>query len=219
MSESSSDVNQGSRSNNGPIIIFFIVVCVLYIMATTPKGTSPKPATVKPQAQAAQSGSYTVTGPPSISAPFINTILCTWHSPTCGKGQTLYNLGIKYGIDPAYALAFFMNESTFGTAGMARITLGLGNERCIDDRPCVNGQGDPCQAGQSCYAQFESWEDGFEHWYMLIKNLYIGQWGLTTVPQIIHRYAPNADNNNEAHYAYVVEHAVDLWRAGKVALQ
>jgi len=161
---------------------------------------------------------YSVLGSPSISAGMINQVLDHYQSPAAGQGQALYDLGVKYGVDPAFALAFFMNESTFGTQGMATSTLALGNERCLSDRPCVNTQGLPCQAGQSCYAQFYSWADGFEHWYMLITgSLYKGA-GLTTVATIIPRYAPGSDNNDEAHYIAVVEHAVDTWRAGKVVV-
>src|SRR5260370_25966502 len=154
---------------------------------------------------------YSVLGPPSISADFINQVLEHYHSPAEGYGQALYDLGIKYGVDPAFALAFFLNESAFGTRGEATVTLALGNERCIPDRPCV----DQDRGG---YAQFYSWEDGFEHWYMLITGpLYEGS-GLVTVAQIIPRYAPNSDNTNEEHYVWVVEHAVDTWRAGKVVV-
>jgi hypothetical protein len=154
---------------------------------------------------------YSVLGPPSISADFINQVLEHYHSPAEGYGQALYDLGIKYGIDPAFALAFFLNESTFGTRGEATVTLALGNERCIPDRPCI----DQDRGG---YAQFYSWEDGFEHWYMLITGpLYEGS-GLVTVAQIVPRYAPNSDNNDEEHYIWVVEHAVDTWRAGKVVV-
>jgi len=161
---------------------------------------------------------YSVLGSPSISAGMINQVLDYYHSPAAGQGQALYDLGVKYGVDPAFALAFFMNESTFGTQGMATSTLALGNERCLSDRPCVNTQGLPCQAGQSCYAQFYSWADGFEHWYMLITgSLYKGA-GLTTVATIIPRYAPGSDHNDEANYIAVVEHAVDTWRSGKVVV-
>jgi len=154
---------------------------------------------------------YSVLGPPSISADLINQVLAHYHSPAAGKGQALYDLGVKYGVDPAFALAFFMNESTFGTAGEATLTLALGNLRCIPNRPCV----DQDRGG---YAQFYSWEDGFENWYLLITGpLYKGA-GLTTVNTIIPRYAPNSDQNNEAHYIAVVKHAVDTWRSGKVVV-
>ncbi|HLI71914.1 MAG TPA: glucosaminidase domain-containing protein [Ktedonobacteraceae bacterium] len=163
-------------------------------------------------------GPYSVVGKPTISAAFINEVLATYHSPTAGMGQDLYNLGIKYGIDPVYALAFFMHESLFGTTGEARVTLSLGNERCIPDRPCINTAGTACQQGQSCYAKMYSWQDGFEQWYKLIRNLYVAQWGLVTVDQIIPVYAPSSDHNNVAGYIAALKHTVDTWRAGIVVV-
>ena len=152
---------------------------------------------------------YTVTGPPTISADLINQVLASYNSPAAGQGQALYDLGVQYGIDPVFALAFFMHESQFGTTGEARYTLSLGNERCIPDRPCI----DQDRGG---YAKMNSWADGFEHWYQLIKNLYVGQWHLSTVEQIVPVYAPSSDNNNVAAYIQSVEKAVDAWRGGKV---
>src|SRR5579859_6395386 len=67
--------------------------------------------------------SYSVVGPPTVSAAFINRVLAAYHSPAAGKGQALYDLGVKYGIDPAFALAFFMHESSFGTSGEAAKSL------------------------------------------------------------------------------------------------
>jgi hypothetical protein len=154
-------------------------------------------------------GPYSVLGKPTISADFINQVLASYHSPTAGMGQDLYNLGVKYGIDPVYALAFFMHESLFGTTGEARVTLSLGNERCIPDRPCI----DQDRGG---YAKMNSWQDGFEQWYKLIRNLYVAQWGRVTVDEIIPKYAPNSDGNDEAAYIASIKHAVDTWRAGIV---
>ena len=154
-------------------------------------------------------GPYSVLGKPTISVPQINAILAHYHSPTAGMGQSLYDLGVQYGIDPVYALAFFMHESLFGTTGEARATLSLGNERCIPDRACI----DQDRGG---YAKMNSWQDGFEHWYKLIRNLYVAQWGRVTVDQIIPRYAPNSDGNDEASYIASLKHEVDVWRAGGV---
>ena len=150
---------------------------------------------------------YSVTGKPTLSVDFINQVLSAYGSPAAGKGQALYDLGVQYGIDPAYALAFFLHESTLGTQGEARITMSLGNLRCIASRPCV----DKDRGG---YAQMASWEDGFEVWYQLIKNYYVGKLGLITVDQIIPLYAPNADHNNEQGYIKALKHYVDTWQAG-----
>jgi hypothetical protein len=146
---------------------------------------------------------------PTISPDLIDRVLVTYHSPAAGTGQELYDLGVQYGIDPAFALAFFLHESGFGTRGEARVTLSLGNLRCIPDNPCI----DQDRGG---YAAFSSWEDGYQAWYALIRNLYVGKWGLTTVDQIIPRYAPTADHNNVAAYIAAVKHAITTWRSGEV---
>lgn len=154
-------------------------------------------------------GPYSVLGKPTITADFINKVLASYNSPTAGMGQTLYDLGVRYGIDPVYPLAFFMHESLFGTTGEARSTLSLGNSRCIPDRPCI----DQDRGG---YAKMNSWQDGFEQWYKLIRNLYVAQWGRVTVDQIIPKYAPNSDGNNEASYIATLKHEIDTWRAGNL---
>ena len=152
-----------------------------------------------------QTGPYSVMGNPSVSADFINQVLAAYHSPATGKGQALYDLGVQYGIDPVFALAFFMHESSFGTKGEAVTSLSLGNLRCIPNFRC-----------QDNFAWFTSWEDGFKAWYELIRNLYVAQWDLVTVDQIIPKYAPTADHNDEAGYIGALKHAVDTWRANVI---
>src|SRR2546427_2198711 len=39
---------------------------------------------------------YSVTGKPSLSAAFVNTVLARVHSPAAGTGQALYDLSVKY---------------------------------------------------------------------------------------------------------------------------
>lgn len=153
-------------------------------------------------------GPYSVIGKPSLSVAFMNQVLAYYHSPAAGKGQALYDDGLKYGLDPAYALAFFMHESTFGTAGVARVTLSLSNMRCVPEYACFNENGG--------YAQFNSWEQGFEAWFKLIRNLYIAQWGLVTIDQIIPVYAPSSDHNDVTGYIAALKHTIDTWRAGIV---
>lgn len=151
------------------------------------------------------SGSYSVLGKPTITVSMINQVLAAYHSPAAGKGQGLYDLGVQYGLDPIFALAFFMHESSFGTQGIAVASHSLGNLRCIPNYSCQNN-----------FAYFDSWEDGFKAWYELIRNLYVAQWGRVTVDQIIPKYAPSADNNNEQAYINSVDHAVDTWRSGQI---
>jgi hypothetical protein len=154
----------------------------------------------------ANPGPYSVVGKPSLSVDFMNRVLAYYHSPAAGKAQALYDDGIKYGLDPAYALAFFMHESSFGTTGVARVTLSLSNMRCVPEYRCLQENGG--------YAIFDTWEQSFEAWFKLIRNLYVGYWGRITVDQIIPKYAPNSDGNNEAGYIASLKHTIDTWRAG-----
>src|SRR5260370_19870371 len=71
-----------------------------------------------------------ILGSPTVSAQQIDALLCKYgSSAVCGTGADLYNLGVQYGIDPAYPLAFFWNESNFGRSGAAKTTKNLGNLR------------------------------------------------------------------------------------------
>lgn len=151
-------------------------------------------------------GPYSVVGKPSLSVDFMNKVLAYYHSPAAGKAQALYDDGIKYGLDSAYALAFFMHESLFGTTGVARVTLSLSNMRCVPQYRCLQENGG--------YAIFDTWEQSFDAWFKLIRNLYVAYWGRVTVDQIIPKYAPNSDGNNEAGYIASLKHTIDTWHAG-----
>lgn len=166
---------------------------------------------VKPVATTVQHTGQTgdvVTGPPSVSAEFIDNVLCAYKSPACGTGQTFYTYGVTYGIDPVYALAFYWHESNFGKSGMATVTLNVGNLRSS-----------PVQADQyKGYARFNTWEDSIKAWFMLISSDLYVKAGLVTVEQIVPKYAPSGDNNSPEAYIADVEACVALWRAGKVAV-
>lgn len=153
-----------------------------------------------------QTSSYSVLGAPTVSAAFINSVLATYNSPAAGKGQALFDDGVSYGIDPVYALAFFMHESSFGTAGVAQYTHSLGNLRCIPGPACYDG-----------FASFPTWEAGFIAWYGLIHDVYVDTWHLTTIEQIVPTYAPSGDHNNVSAYIGAVESAVDSWRSGQIS--
>ncbi|GCE18784.1 glucosaminidase domain-containing protein [Dictyobacter kobayashii] len=166
------------------------------------------PAPIQPSIKHS-TGPYAVMGKPTISAAFINKVLANANSPAAGKGQVFYDMGVQYGIDPVFALAFFQHESTFGTKGEARKTLSIGNLRCIQNHACVdqNASGDG-------YAQMDSWDDGIKTWYSLIRNLYVIELHKDTIEKIIPTYAPNSDNNDEAAYISSLKYSIDRWRSG-----
>lgn len=155
-------------------------------------------------------GPYAVLGKPTLTADFMNQVLASYGSPAAGTGKALYDYGVQYGIDPAFALAFFMHESGFGATGVAQQTLSLGNIRCITERPCLQ------TPGNGGFAIMSSWEDGYQEWYKLIRNLYVARWGLVTVDQIIPVYAPASDHNDEADYIASLKRAIDTWHSGQI---
>lgn len=155
----------------------------------------------------------TVLSSPRLSPQFIDQVLASYHSPAQGLGQTLYDLGRRYGINSDLALAFFGHESTFGTRGEATKTHSLGNLRCVP----VPADADDCVDQESGgYASFTTWSRGMEEWYRLMKHLYVEQWRLTTISQIIHVYAPAADGNNESAYIHELLTFLSAWYSGRV---
>jgi hypothetical protein len=162
---------------------------------------------------AAPSDVSSVVGSPTITAAFIDRVLIAYGSPAAGTGQVLYDDGVASGIDPVYALAFFLHEDSFGTTGIGAANHSLGNIRC--------SAGYVCQYGFRYYA---TWDEAYRDWYHLILYGYVkGQvtdaivgHPCSTVAQIVPVYAPSSDGNDEAAYIAAVEHAVATWRAGRV---
>jgi hypothetical protein len=144
---------------------------------------------------------YNLVAPPSISAAAIDAVLASFNSPAAGTGAAFYDLGVKYGIDPAYALAFYIHESAAGTKGVARFTHGIGNIRTTPGYKDYEG-----------YRSYDTYEQGIEDWYKLIKELYVEGWGKRTVAQIIPTYAPSADRNDPPSYIANVTNLVDSWQ-------
>jgi Mannosyl-glycoprotein endo-beta-N-acetylglucosaminidase len=155
-------------------------------------------------------GEHSVLGDPSISAAAIDTILSKYGSPAAGTGQTWIKLGQQYGIDPAYAVAFFIHESSAGTspgwAGMkpdGSTTHNVGNIICAGYATCYNR-----------FRDYTSWDEGIADWYKLISQEYVSGRGAASVEQIIPIYAPASDNNDVPGYISVVVSMVEGWRQG-----
>lgn len=170
--------------------------------STTPAASTKQDAAPQaPPAVSANPGDFDLRHAPTLDAAAIARILQGYNSPAVGAAETMYRLGVQYGIDPAYCLAFFIHESTAGTAGVARVTKSVGNIRHT-----------PGYRNYEGYRHYDSWEQGIEDWYKLITELYIDGWGLTTVDAIVPVYAPWSDGNNPDGYAATVKKLVTGWR-------
>ena len=143
-----------------------------------------------------------VAGRPTVSASLLDRVLADYGSPMAGEGRDLYRLGVRHGIDPAFALAFFIHESAAGTRGEATLTRNLGNIRAVPGAPSRDG-----------YRAYGTWLEGADHWYRLIGTLYVGAWKLRTISAIVPVYAPSGDSNDPAAYIDDVRQLVAAWRA------
>ncbi|WP_238613350.1 glucosaminidase domain-containing protein [Candidatus Oscillochloris fontis] len=156
-------------------------------------------------------GDHHLQGSPSISVQEIDAILAAYGSPAAGTGALWYNLGLEYGIDPAYAVAFFIHESSAGTnqgwAGLkpdGSSTHNVGNIICAGYATCYGR-----------FRDYPSWEAGIADWYRLIDVEYIQGRGTLTVADIIPIYAPSFENDVQA-YVDAVTTMVDGWRINGV---
>lgn len=156
-----------------------------------------------------QASDHPLTGPPSLTAAQVDAVLATYGSPAAGSGQVFYDQGLRHNIDPAYALAFFIHESSAGTA-----PNWAGNK---DDGTTTHNVGNIiCANYATCYGRFRDypdWETGIADWYRLIADEYVEWRGLSTLEAIVPVYAPSDDNNDPQGYIRSVALMVESWRA------
>lgn len=158
-------------------------------------------------ASARVAGDYALKGPPSVTPQQIDRILEAYGSPAAGTGQDWYNLGLQYGIDPAFAVAFFIHESSAGSnPNWAGIKPGGGTTHNVGNIICAGYA--------TCFGRFRdypSWSAGIEDWYRLIDVEYIQGRGHRTVADIIPVYAPSFENDVQG-YVNAVHGLIDQWR-------
>jgi len=162
------------------------------------------------QGEQVSTGADSVLGSPSIAADLIDRVLSAYGSPAAGTGQSLYDGGVQYGIDPVWALAFFMHEDSFGKTGIGAANHSLGNIRCSAGYSCQDG-----------FRYYTTWEASYQDWYALILNGYVkgsvsSDCPCTTIEQIIPVYAPSSDGNDVQGYIAALLQAAHTWRAGGI---
>lgn len=151
----------------------------------------------------------TLVGAQSLTAEQIDAVLIECDSPAKSTGAAWVDAGNQYGIDAAYAVAFFYHESTCGSnpawAGIkpdGTTTHNVGNIICAGYATCYGR-----------FRDYPDWQTGINDWFRLIAIEYVQQRGLTTVAGIIPVYAPSADNNDVGGYIGAVNELVTEWRA------
>ncbi len=146
-------------------------------------------------------GGSDLRGAPSLSATQIDSILGSYGSPASGTGAIWIEMGLRYGIDPVFGLAFFNKENSLAIDGAhSATTHNIGNIVCAGYPTC-----------RGRWRAYPSWREGIDDWFALIKTSYIDRRGLTTVEQIVPVYAP-AFENDVTQYIDRVNRVVALWR-------
>lgn len=160
-------------------------------------------ATITNMFTSSRGDSIPVESVPTMNATQIDTLLCSAHSSACGTGNALYSDSLASGINDSFAVAIFREESNYGTSGIARSNLGLGNIRCSHGYTCKYG-----------YRAYANWQAGYTDFYALI-SYYVHTLKLATVEQIIPVYAPSSENNTSLYISNVEQFMSKYQQAGK----
>jgi hypothetical protein len=157
-------------------------------------------------------GYYNPIGNPTISVAVFKQFLKECNSPAYGEAETVYKFIVEQGGDPAVSVAFFELESTCGQFGVANTSKGWGNIRYTTGKTVLGNNYLCIPAGNNGFFRgYNTWAEGAADWAVLLQ-FYKNSWGLSTLEQIIPRYAPAADHNNEAAYINGVKKRIDNLR-------
>ena len=163
---------------------------------------------VQPAGAVCAADDLTLSCPAQLDAAQLDAILSRYGSPAAGTGAAWIAEGAQAGINPEIALAFFVHESTAGTAP--------GWAGWKPDGSSTHNVGNLiCTPGWQCYGRFRDypdWNAGIADWYRLIAVEYIAGRGPRTVADVVPVYAPSFENDVSG-YIGAVAALVQQWRS------
>lgn len=138
---------------------------------------------------------------PTITIAEIDRVLESVNSPMLPYSADIYVSGEQYGIDPVFALAFWMKESREASDGSVAAP---------DHNP---GYTEGLSTDQRCgrWACWPTWPEGIAGWFHYMRVFFIDR-GIRTVEDILPIYAPSTENNTSGYILFVIQH-VATWRA------
>ncbi len=147
----------------------------------------------------------TIARSPSISLVEVGRVLQSVNSPMLPYAEDVYDDGVQYGIDPVFALAFWMKESREASDGSVAAT---------DHNPgYTEGLSTDTRCGR--WACWPTWPDGIAGWFHYMRIYFVDR-GVTTVESILPIYAPPTENNTNTYISSVLNW-VAQWRAESAA--
>ena len=144
---------------------------------------------------------YALQSAPTVTPDAFTAALTDGHSPALGEvpAAAYYNLIVANGIDPAIALAFFGQETSYGTSAGSTDQRNWGN--------LWDAQANARQI-------YPSWIAGLRDWCARIQGPAYTHAGPPTLDVIVPIYrGPNAHNPDNATYLTQLQARVDSLRA------
>jgi hypothetical protein len=143
---------------------------------------------------------YRVKGvPPDMSEEAFLRVLRDAGSPvSAGEARAIYSYCLARQLSPAFLLAMFKKESTFGKFGSAAVTHSLGNTR-----PPSFGVPD-IGVTDRFFSKYANWADGGVSTVARLFDHPAYQ-GKDTIEAIIPTWAPSSENNTALYIAQVVQ--------------
>jgi hypothetical protein len=144
---------------------------------------------------------YPIKGQPTMSRSQFAAVLGQYNSPALAEADALYSIAVANGVNPAVALAFFVQISAAGTryANPAKASNHNWGE--------ITGDGGGVGGAQA----YPSWQQGLIDWIRVVANVY-GSQGLTTLSTVVPRYRPGG-TNDPAGFARDAGQLISTWKS------
>jgi len=143
---------------------------------------------------------YTFVAAPRISKDTFRQVLSDHSSPVASAARECYNICVQFQIDPAVALAFFQQDSNFGTEGET-----IDGHSTLENKNWGNRFGD--RSGVGGMQKFDRWRDGLEFWCQHYYDEHAWD-GRLTVRDVVSRYT----SGNAETYTSAVHAAIAGWQ-------
>jgi N-acetyl-anhydromuramyl-L-alanine amidase AmpD len=152
---------------------------------------------------------YDIKGPPDLTIDRFIRILTDAGSPATGEAAAIYASLDHHGVRPSVWLAFGWVESKLGREGIVAEynTHNMGNVRS----PELPALGKTIDTPRGRFATYLGWTEGAYDWgARMVGPKYAGA-DLTTVRQVLPKYAPSSDSNDPDAYARAALAKIEEW--------
>jgi|GEM_PF-6919229 len=141
-----------------------------------------------------------------LSDDKIKSILTKANSPAKADYAAFNKYGNMYGIRSDVALAFFKQESTYGTTGIATETKSMGNIKYSTS--CPGTKYTSSNGNEWC--AYDGWDAGIRNWYEVISKNYVnGGFNTRTVESILQHYCPPSDCDTSGYIRNVRQYVTE----------